>query len=69
VEEVVSFLLLAVCCLSLRELDHQLIRLNLDALNVSADESLVVNGVREFEMLTHRPNDQRLDFGCWYSSY
>ena len=68
-EEVIDLLLLAVCCLSLRELDHQLIRLNRDAFNVDADESLVVNGVREFEMLTHRSNDQRFDFGCRDASY
>src|SRR5207237_9818960 len=37
--------------LSLRELDHQLIRFHLDALNVGADESLVINGVRAFDML------------------
>ena len=50
----------------LGKLDDQLLRLDLDPRNVSADEAAVVNRCRRFEMLPNRPCDQRLDLGRWH---
>jgi hypothetical protein len=58
--------LLATCyrfwCLS--KMNDQLVRLNLDARDVSIDKTAVINGLRRFEMVPNRFDDQRLDRSC-----
>src|SRR6201998_4898237 len=61
--------LLAIASLRLRKLDDQLLRLNLDSCDVRMDEAPVVNLLRWFEMLTNRPDDQRLDVGCRHAAH
>jgi hypothetical protein len=49
--------------------DDQLVRLDLDAGDVSVDEIAVISGLRRFEMVPNRLDDQRLDRSCRYAAH
>jgi hypothetical protein len=53
----------------LGKLDDQLVRLDLNARDMSLDEIPVVNGLRWFEMVPNGPEDQRLYFSCRYATH
>ena len=53
----------------LGKLDDQPTQLDLDARNVSMDETAVINGLRGFEMVPNRFDDQRLDGSCRYAAH
>jgi hypothetical protein len=50
-------------------MDDQLLRLDLDAHDVSMDKTPVVNGLGWLEMVPNRLDDQRLDLSCRYAAH
>jgi hypothetical protein len=51
------------------ELDDQLLGLDIDAFDMSVNETSVVCRFGRLEMISNCPRHQGLDFRCWYSFY